>query len=147
MLDSSVQIGALLSRHEKSANKAVLRGATRGDFTPIMSSYIQAEIIKSLSLERLGQWPAATVLDALGPLWDRCYWVDLVDDDPAYLRAVRDRGDAGIIRTAASALIDPRLADADERFIVTNNTKDFKGSNWGPFEIVTAFDFWRRLTS
>lgn len=147
MLDSSVQIAAVLARSPNSVNVGIVEAGVDGDFVPVMSWYIRAEILRSLSLERLGQWPAATVLDALGPLWDRCYWVDLVDDDPAYLRAVRDRGDAGIIRTAAAALMDPRLADADERFIVTSNTKDFKGSHWGPFEIVTAFDFWRRLIS
>jgi hypothetical protein len=71
--------------------------------------------------------------------------VELAETDSAYSKAVRDPDDEMVLRTAGGTMALPRLAMMQPKYIVTNNTRDFKGANFYGFRVVTAHDFWQIL--
>jgi predicted nucleic acid-binding protein len=145
VLDSSTVIEGVIARKD-NPSRDLLEVAIAGVVTSVLSPSIREEVTEVLGRPKFGSWSPADVDEILGPVWAVATWVELADDDPAYLRFVRDAGDVHVLRAAAATYADAELAAAQRKFIASGDARAFRDdTRWYDFECIRPADLMRRL--
>jgi predicted nucleic acid-binding protein len=143
--DTTVLLRGVTGR-PSSPNRDLLEAVVLGAVNCVLSHEMRAEATTVLGRPAFGSKSVAEVDEVLGPVWRASTFVEMLPDNPGYVRFVRDPNDVHILRTAVGVFLNPELAQCPKKFIVTGDGRAFRsGTNWNGFECISARAFMERL--